>query len=170
MSCQMPIVDGLSATKMIRAFETSRTSDFLSPRAALNGRIPIIAVSASLVEKEHDTYVSAGFDGWDPQAGLNFKRLSVLLHAIVEDDARRACVYVPGEWECGGWFELLHTAPSLDGLTPTPTPMEADKRLGMDLDLGGMDGSMDTISHEQKSKDESTLDLERADAASPSAC
>jgi CheY-like chemotaxis protein len=60
----MPIVDGLTSTKMIRSFEKSHPSHLLSKRAARNGRVPIIAVSASLLEKERQTYIDAGFDGW----------------------------------------------------------------------------------------------------------
>ncbi|RYP85735.1 hypothetical protein DL769_000909 [Monosporascus sp. CRB-8-3] len=49
---QMPIVDGLSSTKIIRAFETSNQCAGLSSLAARHGRIPILAVSASLLEQE----------------------------------------------------------------------------------------------------------------------
>ena len=99
----MPIVDGLTATKMIRSFEKSSTSRHLSKRAALNGRVPIFAVSASLVEKERQKYIDAGFDGWILKP-IDFKRLSVLLCGIVETKTREDCLYQPGEWERGGWF------------------------------------------------------------------
>ncbi|KAF4631152.1 hypothetical protein G7Y89_g6985 [Cudoniella acicularis] len=62
MDMQMPIVDGLSSTKMIRSLEKSHPQSILS-RAFCNGRVPIFAVSASLVECERQTYVNAGFDG-----------------------------------------------------------------------------------------------------------
>lgn len=99
----MPIVDGLTSTKMIRSFEKSYPDEFLSRRAALNGRVPIFAVSASLVEKERQKYIDAGFDGWILKP-IDFKRLSVLLSGIVEDDTREDCLYKSGEWERGGWF------------------------------------------------------------------
>ena len=99
----MPIVDGLTSTKMIRSFEKSHTSDYLSKRAALNGRVPIFAVSASLVEKERQKYIDAGFDGWILKP-IDFKRLSVLLSGIVEESTKESCLYKPGEWERGGWF------------------------------------------------------------------
>ena len=99
----MPIVDGLTSTKMIRSYEKSHPREILSERAAANGRVPIIAVSASLVEKERKTYIDSGFDGWILKP-IDFKRLSVLLDAIVNDSVREGCLYKPGEWENGGWF------------------------------------------------------------------
>ena len=99
----MPIVDGLTSTKMIRAFEKSERCQALSPLARPLGRTPIFAVSASLVEKERNTYVDAGFDGWILKP-IDFKRLHTLLDGIQDDEARDACRYVSGQWERGGWF------------------------------------------------------------------
>lgn len=99
----MPIVDGLTSTKMIRSFEKTHSSDVLSPWAALNGRVPIFAVSASLVEKDRQKYIDAGFDGWILKP-VDFKRLSVLLAGIMDEDKRDASLYRPGQWEKGGWF------------------------------------------------------------------
>ena len=99
----MPIVDGLTSTKMIRSFEKSSPDELLSKRAALNGRVPIIAVSASLVEKNRQVYVDAGFDGWILKP-IDFKRLTVIMSGIVEEETRKSCLYEPGEWERGGWF------------------------------------------------------------------
>ena len=99
----MPIVDGLTSTKMIRSFEKLHSGSHLSARASGNGRVPIFAVSASLVERERQTYINAGFDGWILKP-IDFKRLNVLLLGIVEDDTRQSFLYKPGEWEKGGWF------------------------------------------------------------------
>ena len=98
----MPIVDGLTSTKLIRSFEKTHQGR-LSRRASLNARIPIIAVSASLVEKDRQVYIDGGFDGWILKP-VDFKRLNVLLHAIVEEETRNNCLYRPGNWEQGGWF------------------------------------------------------------------
>jgi CheY-like chemotaxis protein len=103
MDMQMPIVDGLTSTKMIRAHENTHTRHDLSPRAAFHGRVPIFAVSASLVERERQTYIDAGFDGWILKP-IDFRRLNTLLAGIVEDETRNSCLYEPGEWERGGWF------------------------------------------------------------------
>jgi CheY-like chemotaxis protein len=100
----MPIMDGLTSTKMIRSIEKSQTDKQLSERAALNGRIPIFAVSASLLEKERQKYVDAGFDGWILKP-IDFKRLNILMRGIVDDAARDSCVYQSGQWEKGGWFQ-----------------------------------------------------------------
>jgi DNA-binding response OmpR family regulator len=99
----MPIVDGLTSTKMIRSYEKTHSPSILSPRAALNGRVPIIAVSASLIEKERQIYIDAGFDAWILKP-ISFDRLSQLLTAIVDPQVRHECLYEPGEWERGGWF------------------------------------------------------------------
>ncbi|KAI9718765.1 MAG: hypothetical protein M1812_003939 [Candelaria pacifica] len=104
MDMQMPIVDGLTSTKMIRSYEKSHPPDSLSTRAALNGRVPIFAVSASLIEKERQIYIDAGFDGWILKP-VDFKRLSVLLSGIVEETTRAEALYQPGAWEKGGWFQ-----------------------------------------------------------------
>lgn len=103
MDMQMPIVDGLTSTKMIRSFEKSFPDEFLSKRAALNGRVPIFAVSASLVEKNRQVYIDAGFDGWILKP-IDFKRLAVIMSGIVDEKTREGCLYEPGEWERGGWF------------------------------------------------------------------
>jgi CheY-like chemotaxis protein len=102
-STQMPIVDGLTSTKHIRSFESTHGFAHLSPRASLNGRVPIIAVSASLVEKERDTYTGAGFDGWILKP-ISFQRLSEIMNGIVDDKVRESLLYEPGQWEKGGWF------------------------------------------------------------------
>lgn len=99
----MPIVDGLTSTKMIRSFEKSHPKELLSSRAALNGRVPIIAVSASLLERERSKYVDAGFDGWILKP-IAFNRLSEIMEGLVDQQVRKENLYHPGSWERGGWF------------------------------------------------------------------
>lgn len=133
----MPIVDGLTSTKMIRSFEKSHPSEILSQRAALNGRVPIFAVSASLIERECQKYIDAGFDGWILKP-VDFKRLSLLLSGIVEEDTRETCLYKSGEWERGGWFRKRQpdifsasTRPSVHapvGTSRAPEPFPAQPR------------------------------------------
>jgi CheY-like chemotaxis protein len=119
MDMQMPIVDGLSSTKMIRSIEASPEHRGHSSLAKSNGRIPIFAVSASLVETEKHNYVDAGFDGWILKP-IDFKRLATLLLGITDEATRSSCLYVPGEWERGGWFhERLPEPGSSQEVTPT---------------------------------------------------
>ena len=100
----MPIVDGIKSTEMIREFETSSDPTELSSVAKLNNRIPIFAVSASLLEKDMSLYVDAGFDGWVMKP-INFNRLNVLFEGLQTGDTRNAATYHPGcDWEQGGWF------------------------------------------------------------------
>ena len=100
----MPIVDGLTSTKMIRSFEKSHPTHLLSKRAARNGRVPIIAVSASLLEKERQIYIDAGFDGWIVKP-VAFDRLKNIMLGIVDAGARKEDLYKTGGWERGGWFQ-----------------------------------------------------------------
>ncbi|KAK1759740.1 putative signal transduction histidine-protein kinase [Echria macrotheca] len=125
MDMQMPIVDGLSSTKMIRAFEQSGDHSGLSKAARHNGHIPVIAVSASLVEREKDSYVQAGFDGWILKP-IDFKRLEKLLLGIVDDGVRNEALYVPGQWEKGGWFTHRGLPEPRVGDKMDSTPAEAE--------------------------------------------
>ncbi|KAK6520990.1 Light-sensor Protein kinase [Arthrobotrys conoides] len=103
MDIQMPIMDGYASTKTIRKSETEGNSDTLPDTHKLNGRIPIVAVSASLLEKERQTYIDCGFDGWILKP-VDFKRLNTLMDGIVNPETRSTCLYTPGQWERGGWF------------------------------------------------------------------
>jgi light-regulated signal transduction histidine kinase (bacteriophytochrome)/CheY-like chemotaxis protein len=131
MDMQMPIVDGLTSTKMIRAHEQSPDHKGHSTLAAANGRVPIFAVSASLLEKDRETYVAAGFDAWILKP-VDFKRLHTLLSGIYEDETRETALYVPGEWERGGWFcsrEKYAKAASETSDQTTPKAEEAEKKM-----------------------------------------
>jgi CheY-like chemotaxis protein len=99
----MPIVDGLTATKMIRSFEKTSPAVDHEYAAGLN-RVTIFGVSASLVERNRQVYMDAGFDGWIPKP-IDFKRLNTLFAAITDVGVRKECAYKPGQWESGGWFQ-----------------------------------------------------------------
>lgn len=139
MDMQMPIVNGMTSCTMIRFFEKTH-SDILSPRAAKYGRIPVIAVSASLLEKSRQTYINAGFDAWMLKP-ISFPRLTELMAAIVDTTVREKCLYVPGQWERGGWFH--------DGLqspTGVPTmPSGGPPQTNPSKDLEAAAGSDDPI-------------------------
>ncbi len=125
----MPIVDGLSSTKMIRSYEKTHT-DILSPRAATNGRVPILAVSASLVERERQTYIDAGFDGWILKP-IDFNRLNTLMTGIVDEETRKSCLYQPGQWECGGFFDRKQRSRFKEEKRPSNrSPVEHPPRSG----------------------------------------
>jgi CheY-like chemotaxis protein len=124
----MPIVDGLTSTKMMRSYEKTHTNIY-SPRAALCGRLPIIAVSASLIEKQRQQYIDAGFDAWILKP-ISFVRLGQLMAGVVDMKIRKECLYQPGQWERGGWFHMgdkgveeVSTVPS--GEPPVSNPSDA---------------------------------------------
>ncbi|KIJ54813.1 hypothetical protein M422DRAFT_152482 [Sphaerobolus stellatus SS14] len=110
MDIQMPILDGFEATKAIRELEKNsspRTTESEAMRLSLrlNGRIPIFAVSASLVEHQREAMSNLGLDGWILKP-IDFKRLSTILHGITNMAERRDCLYHPGcNWEAGGWLQ-----------------------------------------------------------------
>lgn len=120
----MPIVDGLTSTKMIRETERSDKHLGLSSLASPHGRIPIVAVSASLVESKKDSYVDGGFDAWILKP-IDFKRLETLLKGIKDDEVRNGALYQPGEWERGGWFRKRTELPPLEKATSAAPPPPA---------------------------------------------
>ena len=116
----MPIVDGFSSTKMIRSFEKTQSTMCLSRRARLNSRIPIFAVSASLVESERQKYVETGFDGWILKP-VDFERVGLLLKGLIDAEARKECLYQQGQWERGGWFEDRPSVPNVHDINTKPS-------------------------------------------------
>ncbi|KAK5163945.1 uncharacterized protein LTR77_010341 [Saxophila tyrrhenica] len=125
MDMQMPIVDGLTSAKMIRSFEKSHPTHLLSTRASLNGRVPIIAVSASLIEKDRQIYIDAGFDGWILKP-ISVTRLGEIMKGVVDEESRRNNLYQPGHWESGGWFdEAQKDVFAADTRPSEQPPMEA---------------------------------------------
>lgn len=99
----MPIVDGITATTMIREAElnNSQSSD-THPKARSNS-IPIFAVSASFDEKNEKDYIEAGFDGWVFKP-IDFAMLNRLLAGINDLEVRAGAAKVT-EWGNGGWFD-----------------------------------------------------------------
>jgi CheY-like chemotaxis protein len=100
----MPIVDGMDATETIRKFERSSHDYQLSDKVKPLGRVPIFAVSASLVERDVQKYIDTGFDGYILKP-IDFKRVDAILTALKADNERKVLTYMPGNWEYGGWFD-----------------------------------------------------------------
>jgi CheY-like chemotaxis protein len=156
---QMPIVDGLTSTKMIRSFEKMNSSHKLSRRATANGRVPVIAVSASLVERERQTYIEAGFDAWILKP-ISFVRLETLLEGIVDSKVRDECLYTPGKWEAGGWFnrplspgkakEQPTTQPDSDKIPTSAPSKELREAAAHPDDPFAGDDTPGTVPNEQK--------------------
>ncbi|KAG8724688.1 Light-sensor Protein kinase [Ceratobasidium sp. 395] len=110
MDIQMPILDGFGETKAIRGLESAdqaknpaRTipTDCVSMR--LNGRIPIFAVSASLLEDQREKMHDLGMDGWILKP-IAFDRLWSIIRGITDLEQRQRDKYQPGKWEIGGWL------------------------------------------------------------------
>lgn len=114
MDLQMPICDGMEATRRVRQFEkTRRTSSrpedqagSLLPRShQVNFGVPIIAVSASLHERQRSDILEAGMDGWILKP-VDFNRLATLMLGSIDLPTRAELVYKPGTWDKGGWLNL----------------------------------------------------------------
>ena len=106
----MPILNGFQATEQIRKLENrpapGGSDTAQAPRLSyqLNGRLPIFAVSASLLEQQRGELSSYGIDGWILKP-IDFKRLKNLLRGVTDPTQRDRDVYRPGcNWEVGGWL------------------------------------------------------------------
>jgi CheY-like chemotaxis protein len=100
----MPLADGKASTRLIRAHEAEYAPP-ISQQVKSYGRIPIIAVSASLSEQSCTEYVNSGFDGWILKP-IDFTRLEAILAAIQDENVRRNLLYPTSKWEEGGWFRF----------------------------------------------------------------
>ncbi|KAI5778108.1 hypothetical protein EDC01DRAFT_374673 [Geopyxis carbonaria] len=102
MDMQMPIMDGGESARQIRQLEAQFKPE-IPFKHLKNGRVPIFAVSASLIENNKPEYCEMGFDGWVLKP-IDFKRLAILLEGIRNEETRKEEEYVSGKWERGGWF------------------------------------------------------------------
>lgn len=104
---RMPICDGFQATKLIREHqhEAGAASTSALPRShVLNGaKVPILAVSASLRERQKSEIEDVGMDGWITKP-VDFSRLAVLMEGAARPSTRSKNLYVPGDWDKGGWL------------------------------------------------------------------
>ncbi|CAA7261458.1 unnamed protein product [Cyclocybe aegerita] len=110
MDIQMPILDGFEATRRIRDFEEKEikrntASSVHRLSHTLNGRIPIFAVSASLLEDQREELVHHGVDGWILKP-IDFKRFLNILKGVTDPEQRHRDAYRKGcNWEVGGWLQ-----------------------------------------------------------------
>jgi CheY-like chemotaxis protein len=100
----MLLVDGIEAIRLIRAYE-KEYSPPLSQQVKSYGRIPIIAVSASLSEPSKNDYIASGFDGWILKP-IDFQRLQELITGIQDEEIRKSLLYGRSPWNRGGYFKL----------------------------------------------------------------
>lgn len=90
----MPIVNGFQAATAIRTMEDSSLAPLSSyrPSTILNGRLPILAVSASLHERQRESIVEVGIDGWILKP-IDFRRLNKLMRGSIDASKRREEIY-----------------------------------------------------------------------------
>jgi DNA-binding response OmpR family regulator len=101
----MPILNGLEATQQIRHLEATKLPKTDRLAHSLNGgRIPIFAVSASLVEQQREELEQIGIDGWILKP-VDFGRLYAILRGVTDPMQRERDEYrVGSSWEIGGWL------------------------------------------------------------------
>ncbi|KAI0293841.1 hypothetical protein B0F90DRAFT_1760492 [Multifurca ochricompacta] len=123
MDVQMPILNGLDATRRIRDLEATKLAKTDRLAHTLNGaRIPIFAVSASLVERQREELEQIGIDGWILKP-IDFQRLYTILRGVTDPAQRVRDEYHPGgNWEIGGW--LLRHQPASASAPPLLRPDE----------------------------------------------
>ncbi|KAJ9475771.1 Osmosensing histidine protein kinase SLN1 [Pseudozyma hubeiensis] len=108
MDLQMPICNGQEACIRIRELErkwaeTGERADRPASQV-LNGRVPILAVSATLVPQMRQEMVDIGMDGWILKP-IDFARLGALLKGLLHPEDRAANHWKQGYvWEKGGWL------------------------------------------------------------------
>ncbi|GAC94692.1 sensor histidine kinase/response regulator [Pseudozyma hubeiensis SY62] len=108
MDLQMPICNGQEACIRIRELERKwAEAGERADRPAsqvLNGRVPILAVSATLVPQMRQEMVDIGMDGWLLKP-IDFARLGALLKGLLHPEDRAANHWRQGYvWEKGGWL------------------------------------------------------------------
>ncbi|KAJ1021103.1 hypothetical protein NDA16_003889 [Ustilago loliicola] len=108
MDLQMPICNGQEACIRIRELEKkwAEGGEHADRPASqvLNGRVPILAVSATLVPQMRKEMVEIGMDGWILKP-IDFARLSALLKGLLHPEDRVANHWKQGYvWEEGGWL------------------------------------------------------------------
>ncbi|KAF9454842.1 hypothetical protein P691DRAFT_655466 [Macrolepiota fuliginosa MF-IS2] len=103
MDIQMPIMDGFEATRKIRVLEPGPNE--INTDSTLNaGRIPVFAVSASLMEQQRGDLINCGMDGWILKP-IDFKRLGAILRGVMDVEQKKRDIYrTGGNWEVGGWL------------------------------------------------------------------
>ena len=99
----MPVMNGKEAAKTIRDIETRMYTENLSTTAQRVGRIPLLAISASIGQNAHKELEVAGFDGWMLKP-VSFSRLSAIFNGIADEECRKQYTCTPGQSEDGGWF------------------------------------------------------------------
>ncbi|EPQ27766.1 uncharacterized protein PFL1_04512 [Pseudozyma flocculosa PF-1] len=119
MDLQMPICNGQEACKRIRQCEQTRSrSGQISgrpPAQILNGRVPILAVSATLTHSMREEMTEIGMDGWVLKP-IDFGRLSALMRGLLHTEDRKSNQWEPGYvWEKGGWLSRPASRPVSGG-------------------------------------------------------
>ncbi|KAK4046723.1 hypothetical protein OIO90_006454 [Microbotryomycetes sp. JL221] len=125
MDLNMPICDGYEASRIIRESEPN----YIIPPGVskpishvLNGRIPIIAVSANIHERNRKQLISVGIDAWTLKP-VRFNRLQEIMKGAIDVEQRQLDVYRPGiNWEFGGWFRQTDSTRS----TPATPVVDVD--------------------------------------------
>ena len=111
MDVQMPVMDGVTATRKIRSFQSK----------ALNPKIPIIALSAHAIKSEVERCLGAGMDGYLTKPIIIEDLLSVLRKWLGYEDAGS---------------NLPHSAPPVKEAEPPDLPPKFDLKSLLSRTMG----------------------------------
>lgn len=81
MDCQMPVLDGYSATAAIRKHEA-----FINATRGSDTRIPIVALTANAIEGEREKCIAAGMDDYLTKPYTHAELEQVLIRALANAD------------------------------------------------------------------------------------
>lgn len=81
------------------------------PSTMLNGRLPVIAVSASIDEHHRPSLEQAGLCGFLNKP-VSFQRLREIMLGVVDADGRKKTLYEVGLFQRGGWLRDVSTQSS----------------------------------------------------------
>ncbi|KAI9367923.1 hypothetical protein BJX61DRAFT_547027 [Aspergillus egyptiacus] len=101
ISMSLPKSDGWKAARLIRDAEA--VYNLIRRRKTDHFRVPLLALSETVDERNRDLYIHEGFDGWLTKP-LTLSRLKELLESLQSEELRRHSAYTPGMWHRGGWF------------------------------------------------------------------
>lgn len=126
----------------------------------MNGRVPIIAVSASLIEKQKSHYMESGFDGWILKP-IAFGRLSEIMEGIVDRQVRRENLYQPGSWERGGWFSNVQKDLFAANTKPSEKPPQTTPSDGVKIAAAIDDPQVKEESNSEQTHEQTRLAKEQ---------
>ncbi|MHC1741998.1 MAG: response regulator [Syntrophobacteraceae bacterium] len=110
MDCQMPVLDGYEATRIIRAAEAENVEDLPHSLPALR-RTPIIALTAHAMQGDRERCLAAGMDDYLSKP-FNLDRLLAILKYWVPSEQTTECPLLAEDEAAGSGDARVSPAPN----------------------------------------------------------